>query len=331
MPTAALLRRATRNLAAIGAPAPLRALLGPARRRALEQTLASARPEVERLEAALDRGDERARVELSNLADRALGEMRRRVASAAAEHGGALNWAASMDEWWCRTEEGEYLDDPDLDESVRIRIVSHLDDMNELLGSYGLFFERMRPFLCDGRPTKVLDLAAGHGGFALAIAELSRREGLSLEVVASDLKEEYLALGRARAERTGVDVRFAQQDALDLTNFAPAEFDVVTSTQALHHFSAGQIAVMFAEAVRVAARGVLFIDGARSALTAAATWALGVFGYRDTAFAHDSLISFRRFFVPEELELLGRLVPRGERARAEAVAPGHCVLALAQV
>jgi ubiquinone/menaquinone biosynthesis C-methylase UbiE len=328
---AAKLRRATRSFAAIGAPDPLRALLAPARRHALREVLTCFQPQVTELSAGLAHGEPRARDAFASLAEAALSEMRRRVAESAERSGGAMNWAASVDEWWRHTDASENMDDPELDERVRVRIVTHLDSMNELLGSYRLFFERLRPLLRPSGATRVLDLAAGHGGFALAVARFAREERIELEIVASDIKREYLALGERRAREDRLDVRFMPQDALDLSNIPRGDFDLLTSTQALHHFAPGQIALMFAEAARVAARGVLFIDGARSALTAAATWAVGVFGYRDRAFAHDSLVSFRRFFVPEELELLGRLGPGCDRARASAVAPGHCLLELSGV
>jgi ubiquinone/menaquinone biosynthesis C-methylase UbiE len=325
---AAKLRRATRNFAAIGAPDPLRTLLAPARQEALRQVLGRFQPRVAELAPALEGGEPTARATFASLAEAALAEMRCQVAATAADRGGATNWAASVDEWWRHTDACENMDDPELDEQVRVRIVSHLDSMNELLGSYRLFFERIRPLLRPNAATRVLDLAAGHGGFALAIARCAREEQIELELVASDIKREYLALGERRSQVEQLGVRFVTQDALDLSNLTPGDFDLLTSTQALHHFSPGQIGLMFAEAARIAARGVLFIDGARSALTAAATWAVGVFGYRDRAFAHDSLVSFRRFFVPEELELLGRLGPGCDGARASAVAPGHCLLEL---
>jgi 2-polyprenyl-3-methyl-5-hydroxy-6-metoxy-1,4-benzoquinol methylase len=321
-----LLRRATQRIAKIGAPHPLGALLAPARRRACDEVLTRFWPKVRVIEPELLDGRAHARAELAELADEALAEMRARVDASAAELGGATSLAGSLDEWWRETREPEYLDDPDLDERMRQRILEHLDALNDLLGSYRLFFERLRPRLRDDRPTRLLDLAAGHGGFALAIAQIARDEGLGLEVVASDIKPEYLALGEARARAERLEVRFVRQDALDLSALRPGEYDVITSTQALHHFSPGQISVMFAEAARIAGRAVLFIDGSRSALTAAAVCAIGVLGYRDPAFSHDALVSCRRFFVPEELELLGRLGPQSERTRALGVAPGHCLL-----
>ncbi|MBX3128906.1 MAG: methyltransferase domain-containing protein [Polyangiaceae bacterium] len=323
-----LLRRATRSLVAGGAPNPLLALLGPTRRRACREVLLEVEPRARALHPDLARGDAGARASLAQLADAALAEMRRRVTRDASISGQSARWAASADDWWRRTDELEHLDDPTLDPAVRVRIVTHLDAMNELLGSYRHFFERLRPMLEPGRPTRVLDLASGHGGFALALARASRDQSIPLEVVASDIKPEYLALGAARAREEGLALRTSVQDALDLSNLRRGDFDVVTCTQALHHFNPGRIAVMFAEASRIASRGVLFIDGTRNALTAATTWMIGRLGFRDREFAHDSLVSFRRFFVPEELELLGRLTPSGERARAATVAPGHCVLEL---
>jgi hypothetical protein len=85
---------------------------------------------------------------------------------------------------------------------------------------------------------------------------------------------------------------------------------------------------MFAEAARIAAHGVLFIDGMRSAINAAMVTSLEYLLYRDRALAHDTLISFRRFFVPEELQLLARLSPWGAHASASWMPPGHCVLEL---
>jgi ubiquinone/menaquinone biosynthesis C-methylase UbiE len=301
-------------------------LLGRVREQAVRVIVQRHRSEVERLAPAVREGSADARRQLERVADRALGEMRTEVASAA--HRAGLGWAAALDAWWRDTTALEYLDDPWLDQRVRVRILSRLDQMNALLDSYWAFFERLRPWLDARRPTKVLDLAAGHGGFALAAARLARERELSVSVTASDIKPEYLELGRQAALAQGLDVTFVVQDALDLGNLEPAAYDVITCTQSLHHFSAGHVAVMFAEAARVAGRGVLFIDGERSALNAAAIASVGLFMFRDRAFTHDALISFRRFFVAQELELLAALTPWGERARAEWNPPGHCVLSL---
>ncbi|HEY3235188.1 MAG TPA: methyltransferase domain-containing protein [Polyangiaceae bacterium] len=323
-----LFERATRRFAAHGARAPLGLLLKNIRRRVAESTIQRYQSTTLKFADALERGEHSARMQLRTLADRALEEMRTTVEEEAGRAGFPRSWAASVDDWWRHTSEGEYLDDPSLDQHLRVRILRDLDAMNDLFGSYFIFFTRLRPLAQSDRPTRILDLAAGHGGFALAVAKLGAGAGLELELTASDIKGEYLALGEPRAQELGLGVKFVVQDALDLSNVDRRSYDVVVCVQSLHHFSAGQVAVMFAEAARVASRGVLFIDGARSALNAAMVTGVGLCVYRNRALAHDIMVSFRRFFVPEELEVLARLGRWGSRATAEFSPPGHCVLEL---
>lgn len=314
------------RLARRGARAPLAALLRSARGQAVRAVCDEHRQAISALAPRLEQGERAARVELDRLAERAFAGMRQRVGAVAQSTNWAVACSATLDAWWSSAQALEYLDDPHLDPEKRLSIVSRLDGMNAMLGSYALFFEYLMPLLSKDRRTKVLDLAAGHGGFALAAAALAERTGCAVSVVASDIKREYLDLGARRARSAGLDVRFHVQDALDLSNLEAGEYDVVTCTQSLHHFRPGQVAVMFAEAARVARRGVLFIDGARSALNAMAVVGFGLIAYRDSAFAHDALISFRRFFVPEELDLLARLSPWGASASAQWIPPAHCLL-----
>ncbi len=327
-PGTRLFEDVTRRLAARGVRGPVDHLLGQIRERAAQAALERHAATAAALAPALERGDAEARSALARVAERALSEMRGEVEREAARSGNRSAWAVLVDSWWRDTDASEYLDDPDLDRDMRVRILAHLDAVNDLLDSYRAFFESLEPILRRDGPTRVLDLAAGHGGFVLAAARTASERNLDLELVASDIKREYLDLGEERALGQGFDVGFVLQDALDLSNLRPGEYDVLTCTQSLHHFSAGQVAVMFAEAARVAARGVLFVDGARSGLAAVGLAAIGLLRYRDPAFVHDAVVSFRRFFVPEELGLLARIGPWGTTAQATWVKPGHCLLSL---
>lgn len=325
-----LFTRVTRNIAARGAPTPLASRLAPLRRHAAERVLAEHRERAAELTRCMQSGAPGAQTAFAEFAEGALAQMRQTVAFDAQRSGLSSACAAAVDSWWRETTASEYLDDPGLDERVRVRILEHLDAVNDLLDIYRALFDRLLPMLHPERLTRVLDLAAGHGGFALSLARRARRNKIEIDLVASDIKREYLALGEARAKQEALPVRFVVQDALDLGNLEPESYDVVISMQSLHHFTPGQVAVMFAEAARIAARGLLFTDGARSALNAAGLLGLGLFRYGDAAFAHDALVSFRRFFVPEELELLARLGPVGQAARATWVPPGHCLLSLSK-
>ena len=75
-------------------------------------------------------------------------------------------------------------------------------------------------------PRRVLDIAAGTGDMALL---LCRRLSPSVSVVAADLSEEMMAVGRRKAAEAGLSDRiaFEQQDCMALT-YADASFDAVT-------------------------------------------------------------------------------------------------------
>src|SRR5690349_9212849 len=208
--------RATRSLAAHGARAPLAGVLSRIRRQTADNIVARHRDEVVRIGRALDDGDTAARERLRELGDTALGDMRRTVETSASKDGLAQLCAASVDAWWRRPNAREYLDDAAVDPRRRVSILQDLDALNSLLGSYRIFFDRLRALARGERALSVLDLAAGHGGFAVALARLAAESELELTMVASDIKREYLEVGRARAAHLGANVEFVVQDALDL-------------------------------------------------------------------------------------------------------------------
>lgn len=305
------------------------ARLAPLRSAAAERAWAQVGPEAAALGAALEAGDAGARVALAALGERAIAIMRAEMRAEAGARGRVDRIATRLDARFADTEATEWMDDPGFDPIARVRVLGHLDHLNSMVGSYAAFFDQLRPLLrCDGVPTRVLDLASGHAGFALAAARIARAEGVALSVCATDLKQEYLELGAERARAEGLDVSFAVQDALDLTNLEHGAFDVVVCTQSLHHFPAGLVAVLASEASRIAARGVVLIDGYRSRTHAGLISTLGLVRFADVAFAHDTWVSFRRFFAPEELGLMARLGPNGARAGARWMPPAHCVVTI---
>ena len=299
-------------------------MLARIRESASESTLSSVRSEALALAAAMDGGEAGASEAYGELAERALRDMRARVLEHARSLPGRLTARAHAG--FGATDEQEYLDDPDLDPTMRVRLLDRLDHMNRQLGNYRAFFSAIQPVLRPGQRARVLDLAAGHGGFALEVARMARARGLAIEMTATDLRQEYLALGEAIGAREQLDVRFMVQDALDLTNLEPGAYDLIVCTQSLHHFPASMTARMFREAARAASRGVVFIDGCRSMMHGALIGGLARWRYQDREFAHDAWVSFRRFYCPEELGLLARLGPEADRVTASWMAPGHCLV-----
>lgn len=227
----------------------------------------------------------------------------------------------------------ELLDDPAFPKDQRVHVLDRLDKLNEILGIYDTFVSLTLPFVEKARRSttkvKIHDLASGHGGFALVLKE---RLGDGVEVTASDIKDEYLELGRAAAKQRGRDVRFVVQDALSLGNLADENIDVLTCTQTLHHFAPGMVARMIGEAARVARTGIVFVDAERSLMAIALLGPFAAAYGRSYAFVHDTVTSLRRMFYEEELALLADLAPGlPENARVETgfAFPGHAYLRIA--
>lgn len=97
------------------------------------------------------------------------------------------------------------------------------------LGEYAEVAALLEPYAiglvdsCDLRPgTRVLDVAAGNGNFAIAAA------ARGAEVTACDLTPRMVEMGRARSGAAGVAVEWLEGDAENLP-FPDGRFDVVAS------------------------------------------------------------------------------------------------------
>lgn len=302
---------------------PVRWKLAPHRREAMQAASIEFRPRIDELEEAVTRHEARAIEAYDRLVSEAVSKMR---AQQPAEH----PWLARMSRA-LYADRPELLDDPSFPEPARVHVLSRLDKLNELLGIYDTFVELTLPAIERARasgasPVTLHDLAAGHAGFGLVLKE---RLGERVRVVASDIKDEYLELGRAEAKRRGLDLGFVVQDALSLGNLTESGVDVFTCTQTLHHFPPGMVARMIGEAARAARTGLVFIDAERSlsAIALLAPFAL-LYG-RSYAFVHDTVTSLRRMYYEEELALLASLapgLPKGARVETGFAYPGHAYL-----
>ncbi len=319
------LRAIVAKATAAGSPVPTR-VLSPFRAAASRQVVNRHAARGAEIATRIAAGDGEARGELAELADLALAEMRQQVLARCRGAGALPGLIASGDARWGDCDEDELLDDPELDAKLRRSIMTSLDTFNGILGNYDRFFDTLLPLARPSGTTRVLDLAAGHGGFACAATRIAKQRGLEFHFTVSDLKREYLDIGEADARREGLDIDFVVQDALDLSNLAPDSYDIIVCTQSLHHFPPGLVTVMFEAACRAASRGVVFIDGCRSALSAAMVLTVGNIRLRDKGWVHDGWISTRKCFVPEELELLARLARSDHRLEAAWMQPAHCLL-----
>jgi SAM-dependent methyltransferase len=314
---------------------PLFRVLSTERAHLVDEICAARRAEIARVQASyLAAGKKRGRRSpareqaeqaLAALADDLIAELRHKVVRRAASP--LLRLAAELDAR-LPTAAPEHMDRSDFDESARLATVREVDRWSRTFGSYQLFIELLAPLLTAGRKTlTVLDVASGVGGFPVALAT-ALGAAAKVRIISSDVKPEYAQAGaRLAAERGLPNLTFMTMDGYRLADgLGQRTIDVVTCTQALHHLGAGGTALLLGQALAVARRGLLFVDLTRSLTGFLAFNALGWLGGLDGIFRHDAVLSMRKAFVPEELALIARCVPGGERLEAFHVAPGFSVL-----
>ncbi len=131
-------------------------------------------------------------------------------------------------------------------------IAPRYDLLNHLL-SFGvdrLWRRRLVAGVAAEGPSRILDVAAGTGDVAIALA----RRLPQARITGIDLSDEMLAVGRGKVARRGLDDRIGlvQGDAEKLP-FSDGAFDAVTIGFGIRNF--GSIEAGLAEAFRVLRRG----------------------------------------------------------------------------
>ena len=225
----------------------------------------------------------------------------------------------------------EMMDNPSLGFALRTHILNVLDRFNHHVGNYRIWADAAAPCIeatARTRRVRILEIAAGHGGFSIY---LKTRFGSRVQVTASDIAEEYLAIGREQIQTTEVDVAFAVHDATHLSRVDSGDADLVVCTQSLHHFEPGMISRMLASAARVARVAVLFVDGERDPGPLLIMPVLMALYGRSWPVVHDTLVSVRRMYVAEELALIAHAtpgLPPGTVIEYGRLPPGHSFILL---
>jgi len=248
--------------------------------------------------------------ELKTNADDAVARFLEERFTVSQELGGGF-LAAELVDRAIRTSESEVMDQDGVAESERLALVRALDRQNMMLGLYGRYVDILLPSIKEAarheqREVRVLELASGSGGLALALGEEVRRQELRVRITGSDIVPAFVEEGNLHAMNKGLPVSFELLNAFNLQEIEMREFDLVVMSQSLHHFSPGQLAVIIAQSVKYSTRGFVGIDGYRSVLLACGVPLIaGLQGFG--SFALDGLTSARKFYSELELDIIAEV------------------------
>jgi len=261
--------------------------------------------------------------ELEHAADEALQRLRDRRSELSARR-----------PWWrlCNSldravysEAVEYLDQPDYPPEQKLHLVRLLHELNKAYFSYHRFLHYLRPSIARlsqqlGRPVRGLELASGSGELTMELARLAQKRGLPVEITGSDIVPAYVEDANERAEQRGLPARIIELNAFDMSTL-DGSYDLMFITQSIHHFSAGQLARMIAQAGAAGAHELVGIDG-RRCVSNLVILPMTVSLWRTPHFVHDAFLSARRFYADAELELIATMAAPTADVRVRAAQPG---------
>ena len=164
-----------------------------------------------------------------------------------------------------RTVIPELMDQPDARPEELIEDLHDLMKLNRFGWGAGLVWECVRDVM-NANPAKrdwtLLDIATGSADIPRYLVDWTRRKGISLQVTATDLHPVTLNFARAQS-RDYPEINFETANLLSLP-YADHSFDIVTCSQALHHFGSEDIVPALRQMSRIARRAVIISDLVRS-------------------------------------------------------------------
>jgi SAM-dependent methyltransferase len=135
-----------------------------------------------------------------------------------------------------------------------------LDYINRFLGGHRIPLDYLDELLdtVPMNPLRILDLATGGADVPRAIARWARQRHVAVEITAVDANPEIVTIAREQCA-AWPEIRIEQQDLLALP-YAPASFDVVLCSLALHHFSEANVVAILRRIHDIARVGYVIND-----------------------------------------------------------------------
>ncbi|NTV92969.1 MAG: methyltransferase domain-containing protein [Chlorobiaceae bacterium] len=207
-----------------------------------------------------------------------------------------------------RSNETESMDNEELSGDEKLLLVNALDRQNEMMGLYNRYPAIILPLVeklarREKRSIRLLELASGSGGLALALAHEAKTKNIPLSVTGSDIVPAYQEEANRLAAEKQLPVTFRIINAFDMDQTVTDPFDLVVISQSLHHFTPGQLAMIIAQAGKQSSTIFIGIDGYRDPLLIAGV-PLTASLQGIPSFTRDGFISARKFYSNIELDII---------------------------
>lgn len=199
------------------------------------------------------------------------------------------------------------MDQPSLDPRELNAALADLARLNRLFGGWRVVQRSLNALIPAGSPipVKILDVGTGSGDIPVHIALWAQETGRSMRITAVDRNPRSLAIGKGRAHEAHLSIQFVQADVKALP-FRSGQFDIVLASQFLHHFAIPEASGILRCFGELARRAVIISDLQRNRFSLTLTYLGTRLFTRSPIVHHDSLVSIRRGFLPEELEAIAR-------------------------
>ena len=182
--------------------------------------------------------------------------------------------------------------------------LENLVGINRHFGSHRLIRWFLRRWFRPGQTYRILDLCTASGDIPRLMVDWARRYDIILQIDAVDFQGSTVEIARRRSTAYP-EITFREGDAREVPG-APASYDFVFCSLALHHFSEEDAVRVLRRCHELARLGVMVADLERGWLAAAGVWLMTAILYREPMTRSDARVSVRRAFSYDELKTLAR-------------------------
>ena len=182
--------------------------------------------------------------------------------------------------------------------------LENLVRINRHFGSHRLIRWFLRRWFQPRRTYRILDLCTASGDIPRLLVDWALARGITLQIDAVDYQPSTVEIARQQSAAYP-GITFHEGDAREVSG-APASYDFVFCSLALHHFSEEDAVRILGRCRELARIGVMVADLERSWLAAVGVWLMTAVLYREPMTKHDARVSVRRAFSFDELAALAR-------------------------